>query len=61
METYSCVNFFVVMTRVFPGLWKKSIVPIDVVWVESKLALLYILLDWSSFFILIQAAPCPSL
>lgn len=59
IEAYCCINIGVVVARVFPGLWKQSIVPIDVVWVKSELALFYILLDWSPFFVLTQAGPCP--
>lgn len=51
-DAYCGINIGVVVARVFPGLWKQSVVPVDVVRVESELALFDILLDRSPFLVL---------
>ena len=43
---------------VFPSLWQQAIVPVDVVRVEPQLALLNVLLDWGSLFILSNTQTC---
>jgi len=59
MEAYCCIDISVVVAGVLPGLWKQPIVPVDIVRVESELALFDVLLDRSPFFILTQEGSCP--